>query len=135
MLNNNKNGLKTVVGNMGKISSGGIKLVITAMGLATSYQAYLYYKDDAKNRAYEISHSTLDKRYDSVRVKDVELIRQRLTRKPDEIKNTFSVLVGPPGIGKTVAIQSAAENLNGIILFESIVEKKYLSNFQNRPLL
>ena len=117
MLKIYKNGLKTVGGNMGKIS-GGIKLVATAMGLAASYHAYFYYKDvtrdDAKSRAEEISHSTLDKQYDSVRVKDVELIRQQLTLKPDEILNNFSVLVGPRGIGKTVAIQSAAENLNGI---------------------
>jgi hypothetical protein len=106
---------------MRKISFGGFKLFITGVGIAASYQAYHYYKDatrdDAKTRADEISHSTLHKQYDSVRVKDVELIRRQLTLKPNEIQNKFSVLIGPRGIGKTVAIESAAENLNGIISF------------------
>ena len=131
MLNNNKNGIKTAVDNMGKISHGGIKLFFTAIGLVGSsyvgYHIYTYYNDDARRRANAISHCMLDMlhtKYDSVRVKDVELIRKRLTLKPYEIHNNFSVLIGPRGIGKTVAIQSAAENLNGIISIVSIEKKK-----------
>ena len=58
-------------------------------------------------RVYQISQSLVNKKYDSVRVKDVELIRERLTLKPDEIKNMFSVLTAPRGIRKTVAIETA----------------------------
>lgn len=125
MLNNSKNGVKTAVDNMRKISSGWYKHFYKAIGAVVgtlvSIYAVKYYKDatrdDAKVRADAISCSTLQKQYVSVRVKDVELIKKRLTRKPDEIHNKFSVLVGPRGIGKTVAIQSAAENLTGIISF------------------
>ena len=122
MLNNNKNGLKIPLDKMGKISPGGIKLFFTAIGLAgcayVGYPAYVYYKDanrdDANSRANAISHCMLHKQYDSVRVKDVEMIRKRLTRQPNEIHNNFSVLIGPRGIGKTVAFESAAQDLNGI---------------------
>ena len=74
----------------------------------------------------------VNNQYESIRVKDVESIRKRLTLKPDAIKNTFSVLIGPRGIGKTVAIETAAENLKGIHLV-SIYQ--FLTFFQIRPLL
>ena len=113
---------------MRKIWFGAFKLVVAGAGLAGTYRGYLYYKDatraDAKIRADEISHSTLHKQYDSVRVKDVELIRRQLTLKPNEIQNKFSVCIEPLGIGKTVAIESAAENLNGIISFLYRLMKK-----------
>lgn len=80
-----------------------------------------YYMDNtrpnARSRVKTISQSMLCKQYHSVRDKDVQLIRNRLTLKPEELKNQFSVLVGPRGIGKTVAIETAAENIKGIISF------------------
>jgi hypothetical protein len=122
MFDNIKNGLKIAYDKINKIPPSRIKLLIKTIGavggLYVSYHAYAYYKDatrdDAKSRAYAISHSMLHKQYDSVRVKDVELIKDRLTLKPIEIHNKFTVLIGPRGIGKTVAIESAAQGLNGI---------------------
>ena len=121
MLNNNKNSLKIALDKIGKISHGGIKLFFTTIGIVgtsfVGYYVYNYYKDvtrdSAEIRVDAISHRMLHKQYESVRVKDVELIRERLTLKPNEILNNFSVLIGPRGIGKTVAVQSAAENLKG----------------------
>ena len=85
---------------MGKISFR-FSLFYRAIGfVGTSYlgyRTYLYYKDgsreDAISRAYAISQSMLHKQYDSVRIKDVELIKKRLTLKPYEIQNNFSVLI------------------------------------------
>ena len=106
--------------NIVKIPNSRIKLLFTAFGVVgISFVGLKYYtevnRDDAKSRVYKISQSTVNNQYESIRVKDVELIRKRLTLKPDEIKNMFSVLTGPSGIGKTVAIETAAENLKGII--------------------
>ena len=108
--------------NIVKIPNSRIKLLLTAFGFAgISFVGFKYYtdvnRDDAKSsRVYQISQSMVNNQYESIRVKDVESIRKRLTLKPDEIKNTFSVLIGPRGIGKTVAIETAAENLKGIHL-------------------
>ena len=113
--------LKTVFDNIGKKSNGRIgRLFLAAIGLVGgSYSAYYAYDAiqdaDVKSRVRKISQSQIHKQYDSVRVKDVELIREILSRKPDEIDDMFSVVIGPPGIGKTVAIESAAENLKGSI--------------------
>ena len=112
--------------NIMKIPNSRIKLLLTAFGFAgISFVGFKYYtdvnRDDAKSsRVYQISQSMVNNQYESIRVKDVESIRKRLTLKPDAIKNTFSVLIGPRGIGKTVAIETAAENLKGIISSFSI---------------
>lgn len=99
---------------------------LSTIGLIGGSYAYDYYEKasglDAKIRAKEIAKFTIHKNVDSVRVKDVEFIKARLTLKPYEINSTFSVLTGPRGTGKTVAVESAAENLKGhyidIILLE-----------------
>ena len=95
--------------NICKIPNDRIKLLFTAFGVAgISYVGLKYYnnitRDDTKSRIYQIPH----------RDKDVESIRKRLTLKPDEIKNKFSVLTNPSVIGKTVAIETADKNLKGI---------------------
>lgn len=113
---------------MPKISISGKALISIATTLVGSYYAINYYKDatcqDAKSRAKAISQFMVHKKYESVRLKDVQIIRQQLILKPEEIRNKFSVLIGPRGIGKTVAIETAAENLKGI-LFEPI---KFFNN-------
>ena len=106
--------------NIVKIPNSRIKLLLTAFGFAgISFLGLKYYTDvnrnDAKSRVYQISQSMVNKQYHSVRDKDVEMIRKLLNLKSYDIHNTFSVLTGPRGIGKTVAIETAAENLKGII--------------------
>ena len=88
---------------------------ISAVSLAALGYYYYATPASANSRAKTLETYKVDKKYNSIRVKDVELIRKRLSLKPDEIKDMFSVIIGPRGIGKTVAIQTAAENLKSIL--------------------
>lgn len=104
-----------------------LKSITSIAVLAGAFYGTSYYRDATRPNigrlVNQISQLTVDKQYHSVRDNDVEFIRGRLTLKPEEIRNEFSVIIGPRGIGKTVAIETAAENIKGIILLVSNVEK------------
>ena len=52
---------------------------------------------------------------ESVRTEDVEWIKQEITRPFSENDQSFNVVVGPQGIGKSVAINWAVNGMRGVI--------------------
>ena len=93
-----------------------IKYISTAV---VGFSAYKYYENQtrhgASSCATKIAESSLPFVKQSIRTTDVEMIKHRMQLKPNELNNKFTVVVGPNGIGKTVAIQTAAKNLSGKI--------------------
>jgi hypothetical protein len=57
----------------------------------------------------------------SIRLEDVEWIKERLERKITPGVKEFPVVVGQRGIGKTTAVRTAADGLSGIIMASDVL--------------
>lgn len=64
-------------------------------------------------RAIEISNKTIKNKIESIRLDDVEWIKSRFDREPSNFG--FGVVEGPSGIGKSVAISTAARDFKGVL--------------------
>ena len=89
-------------------------------------------QDDEKSpfrayfRAKEISNKTVKNKIESIRLDDVEWIKSRFDREPSNFG--FGVVEGPSGIGKSVAILTAARDFKGVIEFGPIFPKTSLDD-------
>jgi hypothetical protein len=56
----------------------------------------------------------------SIRTDDVQWIRDHLSRQMLPGEQKFSVVIGPRGVGKTTAVETAADGLPGVILIKDV---------------
>lgn len=95
-----------------------VAIGLAGFGLAAvgCYTAFDYYQDPVEKRVMKISKCMVhDLHVQSARFNDVKLIRKQLTLEPYQIGNKFTHVIGPYGVGKTLAVKTAAKNLKGII--------------------
>lgn len=83
--------------------------------IVTGLVGYSAYQFSGLRGALKLYSKSIQTRTESVREEDVAWIRNQLNRSVNEISSRFGVVTGPKYVGKTTAINSAANSMGGVI--------------------
>jgi hypothetical protein len=120
---------KIIINNLSLITISFGALTLIFLIISCLSKAFAYWNDKIPTNAelnFKQAKSLFNQKYKctlnykSIRTEDVAWIKDKITRKilPDD--QEFAVVVGPKGVGKTTSVETAADDLPGVIIIQEV---------------